>query len=83
MGRWFNLIQLGGDPSETEGLERAMATIGAPMKVHRLDQPDLARVYEKRLLLLRPDLHVSWRGDYAAPNPLDVALCATGHDISQ
>ena len=44
----------------------------------RLDEPDLLRVYEHPFLLLRPDLHVAWRG-VALPEPAgDLARMATG-----
>jgi hypothetical protein len=46
-----------------------------------LDVPDqIARdVYGCNLLLLRPDLHVVWRGHEPPENAAEVAAIATGH----
>jgi len=56
---------------------RAFAAICAPLRL--LDVPDRRPrdVYGYDLLLLRPDLHVVWRGNAAPPEKL--AALATGH----
>jgi hypothetical protein len=43
--------------------------------------PDAAPrdVYGHDLLLLRPDLHVAWRGNALPPEPERLAAMATGH----
>ena len=52
---------------------------GAPVDV--LDVPDrVARdVYGYDLMLVRPDMHVVWRGNAAPEDPERVAAIATGH----
>jgi len=46
-----------------------------------LDAPDrIAReIYGHDLILLRPDLHVVWRGHAAPEDAAEVAAIATGH----
>ena len=46
-----------------------------------LDVPDqIARdVYGYDLILLRPDMHVVWRGNTAPEDAAEVAAVATGH----
>ena len=34
-----------------------------PLRVEGIDEPDVNAVYEKKLVLVRPDGHVAWRGD--------------------
>ncbi len=75
----FTILKLGGGKADARGLERAIAARGAPIAV--LDVPDeVAReVYGCDLILVRPDLHVVWRGNAAPDDPARVAAVATGH----
>ena len=61
------------------GLEKAIRAHGAPVRV--LDVPDrIAReIYGFDLILLRPDMHVVWRGKQAPDNAAEIAAVATGH----
>ena len=36
-------------------------------------------IYERDLILLRPDMHVVWRGNSPPDNPAELAALATGH----
>lgn len=57
----FTLLDFGdSDPSR---LVEIAAERGMPLKVCRLDDPQIARLYERSLVLVRPDGHVAWRGD--------------------
>jgi 2-polyprenyl-6-methoxyphenol hydroxylase-like FAD-dependent oxidoreductase len=64
----YSLLRLGGSKADTAGLASAFAAVGAPLQI--LDVPDERprEIYGYDLLLLRPDMHVAWRGN--AP-PLD------------
>ena len=47
----------------------------------RIDDSTLRRamtIYERDLLLVRPDLHVAWRGDRPPDDPARLAAVATG-----
>ena len=53
-GRGFVLLQFGsGEAPSTE----------FPLQCERIDDPAVAALYERRFVLVRPDGHVSWRGD--------------------
>lgn len=60
-GRGFTLLAFGGAPCER--LAGAAAAAGVPLDVLRLDDPHAAQLYERKLVLVRPDQHVAWRGD--------------------
>lgn len=47
---------------EADAFSKAFATREVPFRVEYIDQPDVARVYERPLVLVRPDGHVAWRG---------------------
>jgi 2-polyprenyl-6-methoxyphenol hydroxylase-like FAD-dependent oxidoreductase len=69
-GRGFVLVISGAaDPS---GLVEAAHRGGVPLTVLRLDDPVAARLYERPLVLVRPDGHVGWRGDQAPADPVAV-----------
>jgi hypothetical protein len=46
--------------------------------LHIASEPARA-IYEKDLILLRPDMHVVWRGNNPPENPADLAALASGH----
>ncbi len=68
LGDDFNLLDLRGD-LDTAAMEAAFALAGAPLSVVRMDEPNSRSVYGCSILLLRPDLHVAWRGDHLATDP--------------
>lgn len=68
-GDGFCLLKLGPSVS-TRALEEAAARYGVPFKVFELDRQDARDLYERRLILIRPDQHVAWRGD-ALPDDCD------------
>ncbi len=53
---------------------------GAPIEVQSFDDPHAIEVYEGyELFLLRPDLHIVWRGRHAPEDPAALVSLATGH----
>jgi 2-polyprenyl-6-methoxyphenol hydroxylase-like FAD-dependent oxidoreductase len=79
IGEGYTILKLGGTSADAGRLERAIAACGAPVAV--LDVPDRAArdVYGYDVILIRPDLHVVWRGNAAPDDPAHVAAVATGH----
>jgi hypothetical protein len=59
-------------------LGRAFAAYGAPYAVLDLADERARDVYGHDLILLRPDLHVVWRGNVLV-DPSRLAAIATGH----
>jgi hypothetical protein len=60
-------------------LQQAFAALGAPLQVLDLADARARDVYGYDLLLLRPDMHVVWRGNEAPSDPEKLAALATGH----
>ena len=79
IGSGYTLLRLGGSTAEVSNFEKAFASLGAPLQV--LDVPDAAArdVYGVDLILLRPDLHVAWRGNRMPGGEVNIARVATGH----
>ncbi|GGY91127.1 FAD-dependent monooxygenase [Novosphingobium colocasiae] len=61
LGKWFTLLVLDG--SDAAPLAAAAEAAGLPLDVLHLNDAVARRVYEKPLVLVRPDHHVAWRGD--------------------
>ena len=78
LGLGFSLIQLGASTEGVGAFVTAFKAARAPLSVHHFDDPGLLRVYERRLLLVRPDLHVAWRGDRAPEDLAAVVARVTG-----
>src|SRR5947207_2108833 len=78
-GHGYTLLRLGGAEVDASALRRGFAAVAAPLQV--LDIPDERPrdVYGYDLLLLRPDMHVVWRGIDFSPGPGKLAALATGH----
>lgn len=61
LGLFFTLVVL--DDTDTTTIEKAAGALAIPLELLRLDRPDLRSIYERNLILVRPDQHVAWRGD--------------------
>jgi len=68
-GRNFVLLRLGREAPETGALAAAAQRIDMPLDVVALDAPEMTALYERKLVLVRPDGHVAWRGDRLPADP--------------
>jgi hypothetical protein len=77
-GRGYTLLRFAGS-ADVGALATTFGAHGAPYAV--LDLPDArARdVYGYDLILVRPDLHIVWRGNALPDDPARLAALATGH----
>lgn len=74
----FTLIRL--NPShDVDALVRAFQAHKVAIKVLDINEPIGRTIYERDLLLLRPDMHIVWRGNQPPSDPLHLASLATGH----
>ena len=78
-GYGYTLLRLGGTHADTGALQRAFASLGAPLQVLDIADERPRDVYGYDLLLLRPDMHVVWRGNEPPGEPQKLAALATGH----
>ena len=68
-GRGFTLLRFGRDGAETAELESAAKAVGVPLQVVDIAEPEIAALYQRRLVLVRPDGQVAWRSDSPPENP--------------
>jgi hypothetical protein len=74
-GDGFVLLKFYGIPSEA--LERAAADRAVPLSVHRITSREAAVLYARKLVLVRPDGHIAWRGD-SLPDVLELIETVRG-----
>jgi 2-polyprenyl-6-methoxyphenol hydroxylase-like FAD-dependent oxidoreductase len=79
LGEGYTLLSFGGTGADSTPLERAFAEFGAPFVTVSIPDERPREIYGHDLLLLRPDLHVVWRGNRLPDQPRKLAEIATGH----
>jgi 2-polyprenyl-6-methoxyphenol hydroxylase-like FAD-dependent oxidoreductase len=77
LGEDYTLLDLSGD-CDTAALEAAFRARYAPFAVLRRNEPRVRGIYGASVFLLRPDLHIVWRGDGPPPDAPTLAALATG-----
>ncbi|HEU5275272.1 MAG TPA: hypothetical protein VFU97_16535 [Xanthobacteraceae bacterium] len=80
-GKRFALLGFGADPADVAALESAARTRGVPLAFTSIDNQEAATLYARRLVLVRPDGHVAWRGDRAPEDPVAVIDCVRGAPV--
>jgi 2-polyprenyl-6-methoxyphenol hydroxylase-like FAD-dependent oxidoreductase len=68
-GAGFTLLVFGAAAADARPLRDAAARVGVPLAVELISQPEIAELYEQRLVLVRPDGMVAWRGNEMPEDP--------------
>jgi 2-polyprenyl-6-methoxyphenol hydroxylase-like FAD-dependent oxidoreductase len=79
IGDEYTLLRLGRTDANTSELEGAMRKLNAPFQVLTVNDAVARDVYAYDLILLRPDMHVAWRGNTPPADPESLAALITGH----
>src|SRR5258706_704379 len=62
-GRDHVMLRLGREAPDAAGFADAAERRGVPLEVKLLEEPGVCALYERKLVVVRPDGHVTWRGD--------------------
>jgi hypothetical protein len=62
-GEGFVLLRFGANPPPARALQDAAAAVHMPLRIVDINDAEASRLYERRLVLVRPDGQVAWRGD--------------------
>ncbi|MDX3660822.1 cytochrome P450 [Streptomyces sp. ID05-26A] len=76
-GLGFVLLRFGAD-ERLPRFEAAFAERGVPLSVRHSDSDELAKLYDRTFVLVRPDGHVAWRGDALPDDPAALADTVRG-----
>ena len=77
-GVGFTLLRLGPRIAETTRFETAANERGVPVRVLDVTAPGARDLYERNLILIRPDQHIAWRGDESPVDPDQVLARVVG-----
>lgn len=79
LGEGYTLLRFGRAQHDATPLARAFAAYGAPFAVVDVAEERVRDLYGFDLFLLRPDLHIAWRGNAPPADPAALAARVTGH----
>ena len=71
-GRGFVLARFGAAAPDGAEIAGAAKARGVPLRTVTIDKPEAADIHERKLVLVRPDGHVAWRGDHPPADALGV-----------
>lgn len=77
--RGFTLLRLGKSQADVSALDKAFAGYRAPFRVLDIPDAEPRAVYGCDLILLRPDMHIAWRGNRLPDDAAKLAATVTGH----
>ena len=75
----YILLSLGTKPPDTTRIRKSFEAIGAPVTEVRVESDRVRDLYGFDFLVLRPDMHVVWRGTQVPRNAAEIVSIATGH----
>ncbi|HCL68026.1 MAG TPA: 2-polyprenyl-6-methoxyphenol hydroxylase [Gammaproteobacteria bacterium] len=75
----YILLSLGNKELDATEIRKSFEAIGAPVAGVQVRSERIRDLYGFDLLVLRPDMHVVWRGTEAPQNAREIASIATGH----
>lgn len=79
IGNEFTLVSFGRNDKALTALRHAFAELGAKLDILQVENKPAREVYGYDLILVRPDLHVVWRGNSVPADHRAIATVATGH----
>jgi 2-polyprenyl-6-methoxyphenol hydroxylase-like FAD-dependent oxidoreductase len=81
-GRGFTLLRLGEGAPDAQVIQQGFARRAVPLAVATITEPAIGQLYERRLVLVRPDGHVAWRSNELPADPLALADRVRGADAA-
>jgi len=79
LGLWFTLLRINDESIDPGPLLLAAEVRGIPLEVLDISIPEADALYGRRLVLIRPDQYIAWRGDTLPSDPDALLAQVTGH----
>jgi hypothetical protein len=81
-GGGFTLLRFGEGAPDPQPIVQGFARRAVPLSVATIMDPAIGQLYERRLVLVRPDGHVAWRSDALPADPLALTDRLRGADAA-
>lgn len=78
LGPDYTLLRLGPEPPSGKPLQAAAQAHGLPLRVLDVEGEAARELYQRDLVLVRPDQHVAWRGNHLPTDPGDLVARVSG-----
>jgi hypothetical protein len=75
----YTLLRLGPKPAQADALLSAFARRNVPVRALDVPSPMARDLYERDIVVVRPDQHVAWRGNADPPDAEAVVAQMTGN----
>jgi len=79
LGAGYTLLELGRGTQDTTAFVAAFGAARVPLDVQRIASPVARELYAADLVLVRPDLHVVWRGAAMPADAASIVATVTGN----
>jgi 2-polyprenyl-6-methoxyphenol hydroxylase-like FAD-dependent oxidoreductase len=79
IGDGYTILKLGNTRADVRPLESGFRTRNAPIDVLEVSDRIARDVYGFDIILIRPDMHIVWRGNQLPNDAVDIANTAMGH----
>ena len=83
LGLGYTLLRLGNTGTNTSALEKLFVQLGAPLEVLAVGSERARELCGYDLLLVRPDLHIAWRGNNLPNDAHTIANVAAGYAAAE
>lgn len=81
LGRSYAILRMGPKTEPVDAIVKAFQDIGAPIAALEFSQDRFRDLYGANYFLIRPDLHIAWRGNELPENPETLAALVTGFPV--
>jgi 2-polyprenyl-6-methoxyphenol hydroxylase-like FAD-dependent oxidoreductase len=79
LGAGYTLLELGRGTQDSSAFVAAFRAAGVPLDVQHIASPVARELYDADLVLVRPDLHVVWRGAAMPADAASITATVTGN----
>jgi hypothetical protein len=83
IGRNYAVLRMGSKVEVVDAIVAAFKQIGAPISVLDFPEDRFRALYGCDYFLVRPDLHIAWRGNELPADPAKLAAVATGYSVDR